>query len=394
MQSRSTSVLTLVFVLVFAACTITPPRSVEHPDDDDVKHVPPDDVVEGQCTIDLAAHLDDLGVPGAAAAIVKDGTLACTAAAGMANIEENRPVTEDTIFAWASVSKTVTATAAMQLFEDGEFGLDDDINDYLPFTVETPDCPGTPITFRQLLTHTSSIIDSDVYDTVYTVGDSPIALGDFVEDYLVPGGQYYSADNYDYDCAGTWYEYSNVAVGTLGYLVEVISGQPFDDYVYANVFEPLGMTESSFLLANLDESHVAMPYDGTPGSFQAHGHVGYPTLADGSMRTSVTQLANFLTMTIEGGTYDGVTILQPSTVEEMRRRQIPTLDNTQGLIWFYYFDDKIGHDGSDPGTASYMFYDPDEGTGVILVANGDWWENGEAWADAIMNALFEEALTY
>src|SRR5712675_1456396 len=117
----------------------------------------------GTCKTDLTRQLRTLDVPGLAAAVVKNGRIVCTATAGLANIEENRPVTPDTLFLIASVSKTITATAVMQLYDERKFQLDDDINRYLPFTVRIPASPSAPITFRQLLNHTSSIKDNTTY---------------------------------------------------------------------------------------------------------------------------------------------------------------------------------------------------------------------------------------
>src|SRR5690349_3250215 len=210
-------VMRFVIVLgmcVVAGCTYNG-ESGDDGDDDDTPDVP-------ACTTDVAGALAGLRVPGVSAAIVKHGAVACTAVAGDARIETGEPVAPDTIFAWASVSKTVTATAAMILHDEGRFELDDDINGYLPFPVANPNCPGTPITFRQLLTHTSSILDNlDIYDASYTIGDSPIALGDFVRGYVTPGGGYYDHDwNFADECPGTIDDYSNVAIGLLGYLVE------------------------------------------------------------------------------------------------------------------------------------------------------------------------------
>jgi CubicO group peptidase (beta-lactamase class C family) len=346
------------------------------------------------CGTDVADQLDVLGVPGVSVGIIKDGQLMCTAVAGMADIEAARPVTPDTVFAWASVSKTVTGTAAMVLFDDGHFALDDDIDEHLPFSARNPNCPAQPITFRQLLTHTSSIVDNDaIYDAGYTIGDSMIPLGEFVEGYVVPGGAYYdAAENFDEACPGQVNDYSNVAIGLLGHLVAEISGMPFDRFCRERIFTPLGMDETSFHLAELDEANVAMPYDGeSPATFVALGHQGFPTYPDGLLRTSVPHMARFLAMSAELGEYEGERILAESTAQEMRRIQFPELDDTQGLVWFYDPDEtRLGHDGDDPGTSSLLFFDPTDGTGALVVSNGVWPEDGTS-PYVLLEALFAEA---
>ena len=164
------------------------------------------------CKMDLASQLQALKVPGLSAAIIKDGRVACAAAAGMANIEARRPVTPETLFLVASVSKTITATALMQLHEQGKFRLDDDVGRYLPFAVSIPAASKSAITFRQLLTHTSSIKDNYAHIDVATKGaDSPVPLADFARGYLTPGGAYYDKSaNFAKRAPGTRAAYSNM----------------------------------------------------------------------------------------------------------------------------------------------------------------------------------------
>lgn len=353
------------------------------------------------CATDVAGPMNAMDVPGISAGIVKNGQLVCTTASGYAKVDDQVPVTPETLFAWASVSKTLTGVAVMILVDEGRIDLDDDVDQHLPYTIDNPSCPNEPITFRQLMTHVSSVIDGPVYDDLYTTGDSPILLGDFVRDYLTPSGRYYDAtDNFDYDCPGTYNDYSNIGFALLGHLVEQVSGMAFDDFVRQRIFAPLGMAEASFLLAGVDETKVAVPYASSAGSFTALGHIGFPTYPDGGLRTSVVYLARFLAMMAGEGVYDGTRILSADAVREMRRIQYASLDAQQGLVWFYASygsrTNVLGHDGSDPGSSSMMFYDPTDGAGVLLVANGDWYDanEGSPEADALVGALFEEARRY
>lgn len=349
------------------------------------------------CGLDVEEQLENLGVPGLSAVVVKNGKIVCTATGGMANIEESRPVEPDTIFVWASVSKTVTAAAVMQLADNGAIALDDDINGYLPFSVRNPNCPDAPITFAQLLTHTSSIRedeDEGVYRDLYVEGDSPIVLGDFVKDYLAPGGVYYNAkNNFTEECPGETYSYSNVGAGLLGYLVEVVADQPFDHYSREKLFDPLGMTETDWRLSTLDLGKVAMPYSGDHASgFEPEGHFGFPTYPDGLLRTSPTQLARFMIMVLQFGELDGKRILSREAVAAMRDVPFPDVADGQGLLWYYdnvgSREGLLGHSGFDPGTSSIMYVVPEDDVGVIMVANGSWnWER----AEDVIDKLFERA---
>ena len=107
----------------------------------------------------VLAHMKSENIPGAAVAVVRDGSVVWTDAWGFADVAAKKPATADSLFHLASVSKTITATSLVMLQAAGKFKLDDDINAYLPFAVRNPNAPGTPITFAQLLQHRSSIRD-------------------------------------------------------------------------------------------------------------------------------------------------------------------------------------------------------------------------------------------
>ena len=159
-------------------------------------------------------------LPGVSMVAIKDGQIVFAKGYGLANIEENRPVTPDTVFQIASVSKLVTATTLMRLHEQGKFGLNDDINAYLPFSVRNPAYPDTPITFRMLLAHTSSVADGPSYNETYTIGkseDPELALGEYLSGYFTSGGDYFNAKkNFSKNAPGTVYDYSNVGFGLVG----------------------------------------------------------------------------------------------------------------------------------------------------------------------------------
>ena len=181
----------------------------------------------------IMANMEENHIPGLSACVCMNGAIVWRGAYGYADVEQQIEVTDSTLFMLASVSKTVTGSALMQLWEADSLELDDPINDYLPFEVVNPWYPDAAITFRMLLTHTSSIRDDrNLFDLLTVPGDSPVALGAFLEDYLVPGGQYYNPTlNYYADWGpGEDREYCNVAVALIGYLVERITRMDFADY--------------------------------------------------------------------------------------------------------------------------------------------------------------------
>jgi CubicO group peptidase (beta-lactamase class C family) len=323
-------------------------------------------------------------IPGVAACVVKDGQVIWTGTYGWAHIEDSIEVADTTVFLLASISKTVTAMALMQLWERGLFGLDDDINDYLPFEVHNPYYPDSVITFRMLLIHTSHIRDNlDVLDLLYTwFADSPIPLDTFLVNYLTPGGDYYYSSNFSDSVPGTeCHNYCNVAVALIGYLVETMTGTPFDQYCEDSIFRPLDMNETSWFLAGLDTSNIAMPYFwyGPPWyTYGAWGHYNWPIYPAACLRSSVLQLARYLTAFMQYGEIGGVRILDSTTVELMTTVQFSDFYQgvlfDQGLMWYseYWGERWIWlHTGGWLGVRNVISYYPEENSGVVFLSNGE-----------------------
>jgi len=317
-------------------------------------------------------------VPGLAASIIKNNQVVWAKGYGYANIELGVPATADTPFFLASVSKTVTGTAMMQLSDLGAFQLDENVNNYLPFPVKNPNHQSAPITFRQLMSHASSIRDNwNVMDPLYTPGDSPHSLAFFLSEYLAPGGQwYYPNQNYYQFAPGQNFEYANVGFALVGHMVERVSGRRFERFCDNMIFGPLGMHDTGWRLSDFDPATVAMPYFYNAGSqsFVPYGHYGYPDWPAGTLRSSVLDLSKFLLVHINQGNYGGAQILRPSTVTEMQTVQYPQLDPTQGLAFYYWNiggQTLIGHDGGDPGVLTDMWFRPVDKVGVILLVNGN-----------------------
>lgn len=356
-------------------------------------------------------------VPGVAACIVEKNGIVWSRGFGWADIENKIPMTDHTIQNIASVSKTITATAVMQLWERGRFKLDDDVNKYLPFQVRNPHFPDCPITFRQLLTHRSSIKDGPAYGASYACGDPAISLKDWLKDYLTPGGKYYSeSENFHTWKPGTVEipsgprAYSNVGFGLLGYLVEVISGTDFSRYCQKNIFTPLGMKSTGWYLADVNIADHAIPYTYLPegrtvdgllprypgwhlktGGYFAHCLYSFPNYPDGLIRTSVRDLSCFLRAYMNDGAYGNKELLKKATIQTMLSDE----HFGRGLCW-----DKMelkngdvvwGHSGRDPGVVTQMLFRPKDRVGVIIFFNCD--SVGNALQD-IRERLFEEAAKF
>jgi CubicO group peptidase (beta-lactamase class C family) len=336
----------------------------------------------------IARWMEKQNVPGLAACIVKRDEVVWSSGFGMANLTKLIPFTPDqSLFHIASVTKGITATAIMQLRDRGLLKLDEDINKFLKFSVRNPKHPDKPITFRHLLTHTASINDSDGIDSIYAVGDPTTSLEDVAIEYFTAEGALWTRENYGEKAPGTSKRYTNAGFALLGYLVEVISKQPLEEYLQQNVFRPLKMNETSFYIANLNRQTHACPYTYVreaapklvPGvgdgnllpegvsptvGYNEHALYSYPTLADGMVRTSVQQLANFMIAMMNGGRFAETQLLNEETVDEMLARR------EQGLGWFKT-GDYWGHDGGDPGCSTEMMFNPNNKIGFIIFANAD-----------------------
>lgn len=339
----------------------------------------------------LRRRLADSNCPGLGLAAVYDGRVAWSGGLGLANVRRSQQVRRDTMFMLASISKTVTATALMQVWEQGTIDLDADVNDVLPFPVRNPAFPSRPITARQLLTHTSGIRDNwSELIPLYVKGDSPIALRTFLKRYLVRGGAHYSASkNFAGWRPGTGYLYSNVGAALIGYLVEAVTDVDFARWCERRIFDPLGMSDTGWHLRGLDRDRVARPYRRrADGSWTSYGLYGYPDYPDGGLRTTARSLAKFLAAYSRGGG----PILKSSTVDLMLRDQkVP--GPWQGMVWYRTSGPGgylIGHGGADSGVRTEMWFRRDDGAGAIVLANGDA-RGGNADLKAVRDRLIREA---
>lgn len=331
-------------------------------------------------------------VPGFAGCIIKEGEVRWCRGAGWAHIEDRVEATADTPFLVASVSKLVSAAGIMHALERGHFDLDEPVASHLPFPVAHPDFAGDPITMRMLLTHRSGIVDNwDVLDSLYTDGDPDFTLGDFLRDYLAVGGAHFDAQRNFGGRPGTIWEYSNIGVALAAYVVERAVAMDFARYCETTVFAPLALAHTAWRLSELREDVVpAMPYERLGGDFAATGHYGLPDYPSGQLRTSARDLAALFAMLAGGGTFGGVQILEPTTVDEMRRLQIPGNDE-QALVWYFSILDGqglLGHDGGELGAAAEVQHRTGDGFGVVVMMNG---EGRATTIDRLMRAMFAAA---
>jgi len=337
----------------------------------------------------LLKKMEKSGRIGMQAAYISNGELAWVGSYGVKTFQTNDRVNDSTLFMTASISKPVTALALMKLYDQGKLKLDDDINKYLPFDVRNPYFPEEIISIRMLLSHVSSFRDNwNVLELGYTIdqgGDSPMSLEDFLKSYLLEGGEYYNPEKNFYPVApGKQEKYSNVGFDLIGYLVERISGRPFNEYMAEEVFRPLNMQNTYWFLAEIPHDNIAtphnMPYKETDfKGTQILTHFGYPGYPSGQLRTTVSDYAQYLKMMVNAGKVEGKPFISKQTIDEFLRVQYPEADKWQALSWNYNeFESFIynlimprvpSHTGLDPGMSTVVSFDPETRTGVLVFSN-------------------------
>ena len=324
-------------------------------------------------------RMDSLHLPGLAASIVKDGEIIWTGAYGWAKIEDSIPATDTTIWNQGSISKTITAVAAMKAWEQDLFELDENINDLLPFNVVHYFYPNDTITPRNILVHNSCVEDNwSLWNSLIVFNeDSPVRLDTFMYNYFNPAGYWYNSLNFLNYPPGSHWEYSNVGTSLVGYLTEAVTGDSFPSYCQQHIFDPLGMSRTSWLYANLDTNNIAMPYTYIGSQYYP---IGYPSTCiypSSTLKSSLLDLTRFLLMFMQYGELDSVRVLDSTTVALMRTVQdtIPWSPNSYiGITWWYYQSTLSGrwvwgHIGGWFGTATSMHFCPAENSGAIVLTN-------------------------
>ncbi len=294
-------------------------------------------------------------IPGLAIGIVENGKLVYSRGFGVMKVgDTSKPVTAETLFHMASVTKPFVATAVMQLVEQDKVDLNAPVTKYLPY-FRLKDPRYRFITVRQMLTHTSGMPD--------------------VEDYLWDKPEYddgslerYVRSLTDKDLRwqpGSQFAYSNMAYEVLGDLVAKVSGKSFEDYVEANILRPLGMTSSTLLLKQADPAKLASGYtrakDGTvkPITHYPYNRAHTPS---SNLHSNIVEMARWAVANLNGGELDGHRVLKTATHALMWKPANPA-DNDEyvGISWFLK-DSKgehfVMHGGGDDGFLSRIVLVP------------------------------------
>lgn len=302
-------------------------------------------------------------LPGVAVGVVADQELVWSQGFGFADIATERPMTRDTKFRMASHSKLFTATAIMQLREQGKIRLDDPVSEYLPwFEVRSADPGDPPITIEHLLTHSSGL-PREAGDH-WTTRDFPTQ--EELKNLLPERQAAFSPE--------VRWKYSNLAYSIAGMVVEAVSGQTWAAYLQTNIFDPLAMTSSSVDLA-VDGLATGYTMRLLDGSRETIGFVDARGMASATGLTStVADMAKFVSAQFRTGRRGGERILSTASLREMHRVRMleNTWTNGQGIGFSVRrVDDRlyIGHGGGYPGYTTNTTIQLDAKVGVIVLTN-------------------------
>lgn len=341
---------------------------------------------------DIEAYREEVGNVGLAVAVVKNGTIIYHQQFGVKNLQTQEPIAEDDLFRIASISKSFSATSIMQLKEKGLVTLDTDVSELAGFPIRNPRYPEKVITLEMLLSHTSSLNDSEGYFTLDAV--NPAANPNWQNCYN------------DY-APGEGYEYCNLNFNLVGSFIEKLSGERFDQYVVNHVLKPLGIY-GGYCVDSLDRDKFVSLYNYIDGQFVEETEAyeprseriaaykfGYDTPVfspTGGMKISALGLARYMMMHMGWGTApDGTRIIDEEDSRSMQTER--SAPEHYGLALGHAFDripgvELVGHTGSAYGLRSAMFWAPDRSFGLVCISSGSH-EEYDADDSQILNEVLK-----
>jgi CubicO group peptidase (beta-lactamase class C family) len=349
--------------------------------------------------------MDDNNLVGLAVGVRCGDTDLTTFYGGLADVSNSIEIDENTLFRVASISKSFTALGLMKLYDQGLFQLDDDISDALGYEVRNPSFPDTPISYRMLLSHQSSLQDGSGYGPFLaaTYNASPIPA---IHEVLLEDGDYYTSNMWRTEAPGSYFAYSNINYGLIGTLIEALSGERFDVFMEGEVLQPLGIN-GGYNVADLEEiENLAVLYrDNVPQADNYGGENPDPIITgiyapgtngaifapQGGLRCTLNDLLNFATMIYNSGSFNGTEIISEEALEEMMSMQWD-YNGSNGDNYFGLFNrwglglhhagadgvnDRVvngeilvGHPGEAYGLISDLYVHPETGYTIAFITNG------------------------
>ncbi len=364
--------VSLVCALICALIARPALATAENRDIDDSESQLTAKMAEAYFDEKLAQRMADGPVAGATVAVVRGGELIFAKGYGYSDVTTHRPIVADeTLFFPGSVGKLFTWTAVMQLAEQGKLDLQADVNEYLDFEIPQMLYPRRdeqvvePITLAHLMTHTAGF--EDQLAAIQNAGpDDHLPLRDFLIESM-PERVY---------PPGKWFAYSNYGTGLAGYIVERVSGLPFETYIDEKILKPLEMRRSAavqplppaLMDAYSQGCHVR---DGIYQGVDFEWIAGAPAAP---VRATATDMAHFMIAHLNGGRYNSVRILGEASVEAMHSLQFIHDPWLMGMGYGFMVSEENGHSvswhtGGSAHFSSLLALIPDEDVGFFISYN-------------------------
>lgn len=315
-------------------------------------------------------HLEKSRIPGIAVGIVSKGKVLYAKGFGVKHLEKEDPVSSQSNFHLASISKTFVATAIAQLVEKGKIHLDDPVTKYLSY-FQLKDPKYKDITIKHLVTHTAGVPDVSNYGW-RDPKHSDDALEKYVKGLKSRGLKFIPGSDFDY---------SNNGFEVLGDVIAKASGMSFESYIKTQIFEPLGMNNTSFIRSEIPERLATHPHIKRL-SIQASKVYPYNRehAPSSTLNSNVDDMLNYALMYLNQGEHNGKRLFSEQTYELITRKHWAfSEEHGVGLSWFigpasWRKGDgmRISHSGQDTGYQSWLGILPDKDWAMIVLYNGDW----------------------
>jgi CubicO group peptidase (beta-lactamase class C family) len=336
----------------------------------------------------IPAQLQNRDIAGAVISVVKDGRILLAKGYGYADFAARKPVVADkTLFRPGSISKVFTAIAVMQLVEQGKLDLDRDVNDYLDFAI--PKTYPEPVTLRRILTHTAGF--EETLKNLFVPSARELRP---LRDYLI------AAMPVRIFPPGRIPSYSNYGLTLAGYIIERVSGEPFEKYIAAHILDPLKMEHSTFAQPLPEALERDMSQGYLAAAQGARGFEFVTASPAGALSATASDMSRLMLALLDEGTLEGATILKPDSVKAMASRQFELHPDLRaiGLILMEYSMNGqriVGHGGDTIFFHSDMVLIPEARVGVYISYNSAGSRPGGGRTEvfrAFLNRYFPESV--
>ncbi|MBO3097405.1 serine hydrolase domain-containing protein [Gelidibacter pelagius] len=360
--------------------------------------------INDSLTKKLELAYDKDAIMGFSVSVVNEKGLIYDKGFGFTDIDQNKAYTSSTTQNIASISKTLIGISLLKAQELGKLNINDPINKYLPFKIINPNHPETPILIKHLAYHTSSIIDLDeIYAKSYVLTknehadnegvfdyfnkpETNISLLSFIQNSLTQNGKWYTKNTFSNTKPGEEREYSNIAAALCALVIESATGQDYRSFTKDHILKPLKMNSSGWTSTEIDSTKRSRLFASKEKMIAEYSLITY---ADGGFLTSSHDLGLYLSELIKGYAGNGKLLNKESYKKLFEKQHSLNNEKTEDYGIFIEFrggflnikNDMIGHNGSDPGVFTAMYFNPQTKIGKIVLVNTDTDFTDNVWPE-------------